>query len=424
MSKIKIIPKKLKGEISIPPSKSMAHRAVICASLSKGISIIENIEFSDDIIATIEGMKALGANIKLEENKLIINGEGIFKKHLSTIDCNESGSTLRFLVPLSLVRENDVRFIGRGNLGRRPLDTYYEIFQRENILYSQKQGELDLRVKGRLKGGLFKINGNISSQFITGLLFTLPLLNDNSRIIVTTTLESKAYVDLTISMMKKFGVIVENIAYKEFIIRGNQEYKPFNYRIEGDYSQAAFYLCADALGSDISCNNLDLNSLQGDRECIEILQRMGAKLDISYMKILGNCLNATIIDAAQCPDIIPVLTVVSALSKGETRIINAERLRIKECDRLKAITSELNKLGANIKELSDGLIINGVEAFKGGEVFSHNDHRIAMSLAIASTRCSEPMILEAPECVKKSYPSFWDDFRKIGGIVNEWSMGK
>lgn len=424
MSKIKIIPKKLKGEINIPPSKSMAHRAVICASLSKGISIIENIEFSDDIIATIEGMKALGADIKLEENKLIINGEGIFKKHLSTIDCNESGSTLRFLVPLSLVRENDVRFIGRGNLGRRPLDTYYEIFQRENILYSQKQGELDLRVKGRLKGGLFKIKGNISSQFITGLLFTLPLLNDNSRIIVTTTLESKAYVDLTISMMKKFGVIVENIDYKEFIIRGNQEYKPFNYRIEGDYSQAAFYLCADALGSDISCNNLDLNSLQGDKECIEILQRMGAELDISSMKILGNCLNATVIDAAQCPDIIPVLTVVSALSKGETRIINGERLRIKECDRLKAITSELNKLGANIKELSDGLIINGVEAFKGGEVFSHNDHRIAMSLAIASTRCSEPMILEAPECVKKSYPSFWEDFRKIGGIVNEWSMGK
>lgn len=424
MSKIKIIPKKLKGEINIPPSKSMAHRAVICASLSKGISIIENIEFSDDIIATIEGMKALGADIKSEENKLIINGEGIFKKHLSTIDCNESGSTLRFLVPLSLVRENDVRFIGRGNLGRRPLDTYYEIFQRENILYSQKQGELDLRVKGRLKGGLFKIKGNISSQFITGLLFTLPLLNDNSRIIVTTTLESKAYVDLTISMMKKFGVIVENIDYKEFIIRGNQEYKPFNYRIEGDYSQAAFYLCADALGSDISCNNLDLNSLQGDKECIEILQRMGAELDISSMKILGNCLNATVIDAAQCPDIIPVLTVVSALSKGETRIINGERLRIKECDRLKAITSELNKLGANIKELSDGLIINGVEAFKGGEVFSHNDHRIAMSLAIASTRCSEPMILEAPECVKKSYPSFWEDFRKIGGIVNEWSMGK
>ena len=195
-----------------------------------------------------------------------------------------------------------------------------------------------------------------------------------------------------------------------------------NYKVEGDYSQAAFYFSAGALDSEINCLDLDLSSYQGDKECIEILEGMGARLiesQKSSLSITHGDLNGTIIDASQCPDIIPVLTVVAALSKGETRIINGERLRIKECDRLNAICTELNKLGADIKELKDGLIINGVKELIGGEVYSHKDHRIAMSLAIASTRCKEEVIIKEPDCVKKSYPGFWEDFKSLGGILIE-----
>lgn len=423
MKKVIITPSKLKGSVKIPPSKSMAHRAIICASLSKGESVISNIDFSEDIIATMEGMKSLGANIKVEKDKLIINGENILKdSNYKVIDCNESGSTLRFLVPISLIKDNKVNFIGRGNLGKRPLKTYYEIFEEQEIKYSYEEEKLDLNIEGSLKGGEFKVKGNISSQFISGLLFTLPLLKEDSKIIITTELESKGYIDLTLDMIEKFGVTIKNNNYREFLIKGNQSYKPMNYKVEGDYSQAAFYFSAGALGSEINCLDLDLSSYQGDKECIEILEEMGARLignkEESLSIIHGN-LNGTIIDASQCPDIIPVLTVVAALSKGETRVINGERLRIKECDRLNAICTELNKLGADIKELKDGLIINGVKELIGGEVYSHKDHRIAMSLAIASTRCKGDVIIREPDCVKKSYPGFWEDFKSLGGILRE-----
>lgn len=423
MKKVIITPSKLNGNVKIPPSKSIAHRAIICASLSKGESVISNIDFSEDIIATIEGMKVLGANIKVEKDKLIINGENILKdSNYKVIDCNESGSTLRFLVPISLIEDNKINFIGRGNLGKRPLKTYYEIFDEQEIKYSYEEEKLDLNIEGNLKGGEFKVKGNISSQFISGLLFTLPLLKEDSKIIITTELQSKGYIDLTLDMIEKFGVTIKNNNYREFLIKGNQSYKPMNYKVEGDYSQAAFYFSAGALGSKINCFDLDLSSYQGDKECIEILKRMGAKLienQLESLSIIHGDLNGTVIDASQCPDIIPVLTVVATLSKGETRIINGERLRIKECDRLNAICTEINKLGADIKELKDGLIINGVKELIGGEVNSHKDHRIAMSLAIASTRCKEEVIIIEPDCVKKSYPGFWEDFKNLGGILRE-----
>lgn len=421
MKKVIITPSKLRGSVKIPPSKSMAHRAIICASLSKGCSVISNIDFSEDIIATIEGMKSLGADIKIDKDKLIINGENTLKdSKFKVIDCNESGSTLRFLVPISLIEENKVNFIGKGNLGKRPLNTYYEIFKEQKIKYSYEKEELNLNIEGRLRGGEFKVKGDISSQFISGLLFTLPLLKEDSKIVITTNLESRGYIDLTLDMLKRFGIVIENNNYREFLIQGNQKYKPISYKVEGDYSQAAFYFSAGALGSNINCFNLNLNSYQGDKEIIEILKRTGAILKENKDKSLSMCyreLNKTIIDASQCPDIIPVLTVVSALSKGETRIINGRRLRIKECDRLSAICKELNKLGANIKELEGGLIIYGVKELKGGEVYSHKDHRIAMSLAIASTRCKEEVTIEETDCVKKSYPGFWEDFKALGGIL-------
>ncbi|NRT74013.1 3-phosphoshikimate 1-carboxyvinyltransferase [Clostridium beijerinckii] len=435
MGNLKIYPGKLSGEVKIPPSKSMAHRAVICAALGDGVSKVTNIDYSDDVIATIEAMIALGAKITKKEDYLEVYGvnspeniEANSVKEQRTIDCNESGSTLRFLVPIAALFDGVNRFVGRGNLGKRPLDTYYKIFDKQGIKYSYKEGILDLKTEGKLKAGEFKMEGNISSQFITGLLFTLPLLDGDSKIIITTEMESKGYIDLTLRAIKDFGVEIINNNYEEFIIKGNQIYKSIDYRVEGDYSQAAFFFCADALSNDVVLNDLKLDSLQGDKEVIDILQRMGLELNNKDNGLIGSAslgLKSTIIDGSQCPDIIPVVSLVAALSEGTTEIINAGRLRIKECDRLAAVTSELNKLGAKIIEKEEGLIIEGVKELKGNvEVWSHKDHRIAMTMAIASTMCKESIILKDYECVSKSYPQFWDDFKNLGGVFDEWNVGE
>ena len=431
MADLKIYPSKLKGEVKIPPSKSMAHRAIICAALSDGLCIIENIDYSDDIIATIDAMNSLGARIVKHKDYIEVigaYGSGEKAKESRIIDCNESGSTLRFLVPISLLFKGSSKFIGRGNLGKRPLTTYYNIFERQGIEYSYEEGNLNLVINGELKPGTFEVEGNVSSQFITGLLFTLPLLKQDSKIVITTEMESKGYIDLTLRAMSDFGVKIINNNYREFIIKGNQKYNARNYRVEGDYSQAAFFLCADSLGNDVLCKDLNLNSLQGDKEVIDILERMNVIFnanDVGVKGITNGELISTVIDGSQCPDIIPVLTSVAALTKGTTEIINAGRLRIKECDRLTAVTSELNKLGAKIIEKEDGLVVTGVEKLQGGvEVWSHKDHRIAMTLAIASTRCEEPIVIKDYECIAKSYPKFFEDFKTLGGNIHEWNVGK
>ena len=435
MGNYKIYPNKLSGEVKIPPSKSMAHRAVICAALGNGVSKVTNIDYSDDIIATIEAMSALGAKITKKEEFLEVYGikspENIEANELKSeriIDCNESGSTLRFLVPIAALFDGVNRFVGRGNLGKRPLDTFYNIFDEQGIKYSYKEGILDLQTEGKLKAGEFKVKGNISSQFITGLLFTLPLVDGDSKIVITTELESKGYIDLTLSAMRDFGIEIINNNYEEFIIKGNQTYNSRDYRVEGDYSQSAFFFCADAISNDVILNDLKLDSLQGDKEVIDILKRMGVKIANKNNGLIGTVegrLKATVVDGSQCPDIIPVVSLAAALSEGTTEVINAGRLRIKECDRLAAVTSELNKLGARITEKEDGLIIEGVKEFKGGvEVWSHKDHRIAMTLAIASTICKEPIILKDYECVSKSYPQFWEDFKNLGGVFDEWNVGE
>lgn len=431
MADLKIIPSKLKGSVKIPPSKSMAHRAIICAALSDGICRIDNIDYSDDIIATINAMNSLGATIEKHDDYIEV--VGIYKninkiKENRIIDCNESGSTLRFLVPISLLFKGSNKFIGKGNLGKRPLTTYYNIFNDQGIKYSYEENNLNLVVDGELKPGVFEVEGNISSQFITGLLFALPLLNGDSKIIITKEMESKGYIDLTLKAISDFGIEIINNNYSEFIIKGNQKYNASNYRVEGDYSQAAFFLCADGLGNNVLCRDLDLNSLQGDKEIIDILERMNVVFNANEIGLSGEVngeLISTVIDGSQCPDIIPVLSAVSALSKGTTEIINAGRLRIKECDRLSAVTSELKKLGAQIIEKEDGLVITGVEKLQGGvEVWSHKDHRIAMTLAIASTMCKKPIIIKDYECVAKSYPSFFEDFKALGGNIHEWNVGK
>lgn len=426
MTAVKITPTKLKGVVQVPPSKSLAHRAIICASLAKGVSRIDNIEYSKDIQATIKAMKSLGTKIEEFENYLIIDGSTTFTKQNSEIDCEESGSTLRFMVPISIVEENKVHFIGCGNLGKRPLDTFYEIFDRQNIGYMYKKDILDLYVIGKLKPDHYMIPGNISSQFITGLLFALPLLKGDSIIEITSPLESKGYIDLTLQMLSQYGIKIINNDYKSFVVMGNQEYQAHDYRVEADFSQAAFYLVAGAIGNDVVLTDLNLNSLQGDKATLSILETMGAKTNVvsDGIKVTGENLSATQVDASQCPDVIPVVSVALALAQGKSEVINAKRLRIKECDRITATSSQINELSGMVQELPEGMIIDGVNEFNGGNCSSFADHRIAMMLAIAATRCSQPIIIDNMECVEKSYPSFWEDYQSLGGIIDVINMEK
>ena len=408
---------KLVGELSPPPSKSVLHRYIIASSLAKGVSKIENISFSEDIIATIEAMKKLGANIEQKENYLLIDGSDTFKNLNENIeiDCNESGSTLRFLFPLSIVEENKVLFKGRGKLFKRPMTPYFENFEKYKIKHSYID-ENEILLEGQLKSGIYEIDGNISSQFITGLLFSLPLLEGESKIIINGKLESSNYIDISLDCLSKFGIKIINNSYQEFIIEGNQSYRAGNYRTEADYSQAAFFLVANAIGSKIRINDLSENSLQGDKKIIDYISEIDN----------WNSKDTLILDGSETPDIIPILSLKAAVSGKKIEIINVERLRIKESDRLKATVEELSKLNFDLIEKKDSILINSREALKANKnekivsLSAHSDHRIAMMIAIAATCYDGEILLDNLDCVKKSYPNFWEVFLSLGGKIYEY----
>lgn len=422
MDSVKITPSVLSGKVKVPPSKSFAHRAVLAAFLSGGECKINNIRLSEDISATLDCAKALGAKFEYDAKKssVLLSKSTDKPSGKLRLDCGESGSTLRFLIPIALCFSKNLEFTGRGRLMERPMKPYFDIFDEKGIKYSLKNAVLS--VKGRLLAGDFKIDGSVSSQFITGLLFALPLLDGDSRIIIEGNLTSKGYIDITLDVLKKFGIKIENDNYHVFNIKGNQQYKARNYTVEGDFSQAAFFLVAGAIGCDIICTGLKENSLQGDKAILDIIRRTGAEIE----KVGTNGFKATLtanmcgitVDADEIPDLVPIMAVLLAFCKGESRIVNAARLRIKESDRLAAICSELKELGADITEGEDYLIINGVQVLSGSTVSSHNDHRIAMAAAIAACRCEGEVTIDgANKSIRKSYPDFFKDYTKLGGIT-------
>ncbi len=413
-----ITPSKLSGEVIIPPSKSLSHRAIIAASLANGKSKISNVLFSNDIIATINAMRACGAKIEEHEDYLIIEGSDVIRKE-NVIDANESGSTIRFMIPIALVSNEEITFTGKNHLVKRPLDTFLEIFDSQGIKYERGEDYLPLKVNGGLKSGEFNVRGDISSQFITGLLYALPLLNGDSIIHITTKMESIGYIDLTIDILKMFGIVIENRNYQEFYIKGNQKYKPCDYTIEGDYSQSAFFLVANALGASIKLKAMEEKSHQGDKKIISDMNDFGfeTKFINNELVISNKNPHGATIDFSQSPDLGPALTVLASLINDKSEFINASRLRIKECDRITCMKEEINKLGGNITELPDGMIINGVNMLHGGIVDSHNDHRVAMSLAMATLKMDGELRIINASSVSKSFPHFWKVFEKLGGKV-------
>jgi 3-phosphoshikimate 1-carboxyvinyltransferase len=412
---IQLFPSNLNGEIKSPSSKSLSHRALICAALSKGKSIIKNIIYSDDITATIEALELIGAKFEKTDNTITVLGVKRLKAPSKEVDCNESGSTLRFLIPLFSLSDKKVIFTGAASLINRPQTIYQEIFKQDNNIFEINNNEI--LVKGSIKPREYSIKGNVSSQFFSGLMFALPLLEEDSTIIVDGKLESKSYIDLTISILEEFGIKIVELE-NGYFIEGNQTYQSATYTVEGDYSQAAFHLVGGTLSGLVKVNDLSHNSKQGDKAIIDFLKQMKSKIiymENGYITELSNT-KGTTIDLADCPDLGPIITLLACLSEGKSKIINISRLRLKESDRVFSTVSTLKALGANIKSTKNEILITGKPSLKGGvTVDSFNDHRIAMMLSMAVLSCEKEIILTNANAVTKSYPGFFKDYKSLGG---------
>nr|WP_326184850.1 3-phosphoshikimate 1-carboxyvinyltransferase [uncultured Oscillibacter sp.] len=402
---VRIQPRPLAGTVTPPPSKSMAHRLIIAAALGGGVSTVRNVAFSQDIQATLRCMEALGAHWERPaEDCVRVTGVGGSPRtfaELPRFDCGESGSTLRFLIPIALAVAGGGVFTGRGRLMERPQQPYFDLFDEKGIFYEQKDGILTVR--GRLTPGEYRLPGNVSSQFFTGLLFALPLLDGPSAIASTTDLESAGYITMTLESMRTAGVSAE--AGRAAFAVSPAAYRAFDGTVEADWSQAAFWYAAIALGSRIGLEGLNLESAQGDMEVANHYLRLAMPGDVE-------------IDVSGCPDLLPPLAVMAAIRQGDTHFVNAARLRIKESDRLATVHQMLSALGGQAEEGPDSLTVRGVSAFSGGTVDGANDHRIVMAAAIAATASRAPVTILGAEAVRKSYPSFWDDYKQLGGDIH------
>ena len=394
MTYVKLKPASFVGEITVPPSKSAAHRALICSFLSGG-GIVNGIISSDDMKATRNAVNAL-------------------RNGYNEIDCIESGSTLRFMLPIAAALGREVTFTGKGKLPERPIGEYLRLFALHGVK-CETEGGLPLKISGKLTPGKFEIAGDISSQYITGLLLALPLLDNDSEIVLTSPLQSKPYVDMTVKVMSDFGVEVIETE-NGYFVKGNQVYGIRDYTVEGDWSQAAFFLAGGALFGDIKVKGLDINSSQGDKKICELLERFGAKLEVSKneIRVKKSELKGIEINARDIPDTVPTLAVLGAYAKGKTVIKGAERLRLKESDRISSILYNLGKMEIKAEETPDGMIITGGEP-SPAELSGFNDHRIVMAFCIAALGTDGECTISDALSINKSYPSFYEDYNSLGG---------
>ena len=409
----RIQPSRLQGSVTVPPSKSMAHRALLCAGLAAGTTQIQGILPSQDMEATCRALTALGASIARQGSLARVQGvAGRPKAPQGPVDCGESGSTLRFLIPAFALASAPARLTGRGRLPQRPLGPYGAIFHGQGLPFAQD--ETGVSFQGPLAPGDYTLPGDVSSQFISGLLFALPLLPGDSHIRIQPPFESRGYVNMTLQVMDAFGVQAAFLDGLTLHVPGNQRFTapaaPF--LVEGDDSQAAFFLTLDAILGDVSVAGLSLRSIQGDRVMGEILARCG--------HVPGQPprpLAPFVADLGDCPDLGPILMTLGLFCQGESRLLNAGRLRLKESDRGTAMAQELSKLGGQASLAGDEIRIRQSRLRPGPALSSHGDHRIAMALAVAALGARIPADIQGAEAVEKSYPDFWKDLAAIGARV-------
>lgn len=407
---VRIEPRPLSGAVTPPPSKSQAHRLIIAACLAEGVSTLSNISLSQDIQATLRCMEALGSKWSCPApHTLQITGIGGAPRRgeggpLPELDCGESGSTLRFLIPVALAVAGGGVFRGRGRLMERPQQPYFDLFRRKEITYDQQGDALTLR--GALTPGEYRLPGDVSSQFFTGLLFALPLLDGPSRIVATTAVESWDYLLMTLDALAGAGVTVKRAGGETDCFPVEPAcYLPCEKTAEGDWSQGAFWYAANFLGGSVKIEGLNSCSAQGDKVVGALYRQLAPPGD-------------TEIDLSNCPDLLPPLAVMAAVRRGVTRFTHAARLRLKESDRLRTTAALVSALGGQAEELPDGLIVRGVPALTGGTVDGSNDHRIVMAAAVAAAHCQGPVTITGAQAVEKSYPGFFQDYEALGGVVH------
>lgn len=412
----------LEGAILAPPSKAYTHRMVIAASLSNGTSRIHNPLVSDDTQATLEAIKALGATTELGKNCLTIQGTKQPQTPIQPIDCRESGSTLRFMIPVAALAPGPSTFLFRASFERRPvaplLESLKELGVKSVVQHDGSRVSVD---GGGIKGGKTSIRGDVSSQFISGLLFACPKAKAVTEISVTTKLESKSYVEMTLEVLSKHGIkSTVDPDISRLRIPANQYFSPCNHTVPGDFSSAAFLLAAAAItSSKVTVNRLEYQTSQGDKKIVDILEEMGVSVTIgdNSVEVTGHPLVSVGVDAKDTPDLVPVCAVLACYAQGRSEIFNAKRLRYKESDRLNSLSTELRKMGADVTVKEDGLTINGGCPLHGTTVNPHNDHRIAMACAVAALRAQGETKIQNVECINKSYPQFFSDLRVLGANI-------
>ena len=407
-----IYPSKSTGVVTVPTSKSVAHRLLICAALSNGESIISNVSMNSDISATISCLKELGADILVDGSTVTVKGIKETKKEVE-LNAIESGSTLRFLIPISSYLSKKVIFKGTEKLISRPLDIYQKLYN-DNFVKKNNC----IIINNLLDQNYYEIDGSISSQFISGLLFYLPLLKNDSEIKIINEYESKSYVDLTIDALNKFGIqIEEKDNGRRLIIKGGQTYLSNNLSVEGDYSQAAFFLTLGAINNEITVKGLNKSSKQGDKAIVDVLKNANVRMEINNegITVKKSEIKAIDVDLKDIPDLGPILSVLFSRAKGKSKLYNAKRLRYKESDRILAIETELKKMGVEISSDENNIYINGVNKLISNDIInSHNDHRIFMAVSILATISNTPVTISNYECINKSYPRFLDDLQGLG----------
>ena len=427
---MRIFPGPLAGSIEAVASKSEAYRLLICAALADGVTDIDCNTTSQDIDATAACMRALGARVtRTKKGFRVVPVPAGSPEHGALLDCGESGSTLRFLLPVVAALGCDASLTGHGRLPERPLSPLYEELVAHGALLSP-QGNMPLAVRGKLESGRYAIAGNVSSQYVSGLLLAAPLMGGGCEVLVTEPIESLPYIDITVAALAQFGVEVARERFDDGERRGllfrvpsaSRLHTPGQVRVGGDWSNAAFWLAAGALSKDgVIVEGVDLRSTQGDRAILAALAMLGARVErgASSVTVRPDALRGCKLDVRSCPDLVPPLAAVAACAQGTTTICGAERLRIKESDRLQTVSEAVRALGGRVDQTTDGLVIEGVAELSGGVADAANDHRIAMMSAVLATRAQGPSVIRGAQCVAKSYPAFFEDFRELGGTCEK-----